>query len=129
MNKPNSLSIDIVTEIPPVNAPGQAAAVCVFADEPRAPGDAARLGEELARACERALQDGEFEGEAETALMLRVQGANGGGGVRTAPVVIAAEHARAAGTGQATRPPLVSRVRATLGSHDARSARRCARDR
>ena len=77
MNKPNSLSIDIATELPPENAPGQAAAVCVFADEPRAPTDAARLDEELRRACEQALQDGEFDGEAETALMLRVQAAGG----------------------------------------------------
>ncbi|HEX7177138.1 MAG TPA: leucyl aminopeptidase [Pyrinomonadaceae bacterium] len=82
MNKPNSLSIRIATEIPPENPPGQAAAVCVFADEPRAPGDAARLDEVLGRVCQQAVRDGEFDGEAETALMLRVRGAGGSDGVR-----------------------------------------------
>ena len=77
MNNPGNLTIDILTEVPNEDSASQAVAVCVFAEEPHLAG-AGRLNGHLRQACEQAISEGEFKGEAETSLLLRVGGADGG---------------------------------------------------
>lgn len=68
MTEQTGLHVDVKTKI----EDAEAVALCVFTDEPRLP-DAGKLGEALRKACERALSEGEFKGEAETSLILRAK--------------------------------------------------------
>jgi leucyl aminopeptidase len=78
MTTQHGLKIEIgAAAVPSLDArAGAAIALGVFADEPRLP-DAARLDPHLRRACEQAVADGEFKGEADTTLALRVQTPDG----------------------------------------------------
>ncbi|MCA1593096.1 MAG: leucyl aminopeptidase [Acidobacteria bacterium] len=76
MRNPNSLNVEIVTEIPPSIAPSEAVALCVFTDEPRLQG-VESLGGSLRRTCEQLAGDGEFKGEEGTLNLIHTQGEAG----------------------------------------------------
>jgi leucyl aminopeptidase len=80
MKHENALTIETTTEIPPP-LPGEALAVCVFTDEPRALGRQVEAAHGLA---DLLLHDGEFKGEEGTSLLLHTADAGGGTTTTTA---------------------------------------------
>jgi leucyl aminopeptidase len=74
----STLIIETSTELPQ-SAAGEAVAVCVFTDEPRA--DFA-VNDELRDIVDKLARDGEFKGEAETYTLLHTTSANGDGARR-----------------------------------------------
>lgn len=69
----NTLTIEINNELPQ-SAPGEAVALCVFTDEPRA---GFAFDGELRDTVERLARTGEFKGAAETASLFHLTNANG----------------------------------------------------
>ncbi len=76
MMNTNNLRVEIIDALAITDDQSRAVAVAVFTDEPRLP-DAEKLDDELSRFCAQAVTDGEFKGEAETALLLRASSASG----------------------------------------------------
>ena len=76
-NQPTPI-IEIKSGLAPP-AEGEAVAVCVFTDEPRA---GLAPGDELQPIVDKLIRDGEFKGEAETSLLLHTASLNGGGARR-----------------------------------------------
>ena len=77
MSRQTSLLVEAGAALPSTTPASVTVAVGVFADEPRV-ASAEALGGELRALCERAVADGEFKGEAETALLIHAPGGEGG---------------------------------------------------
>jgi leucyl aminopeptidase len=73
-----TLSIEVKPELERLSG-GEAVAVCVFTDEPRV---SPNLDGDLRRVVEGLVRDGEFKGEAESALLLHAANVNGPGARR-----------------------------------------------
>jgi len=78
MTNQTTPSIEIKSELAPP-AEGEAVAVCIFTDEPRA---GLAPGSELLPIVDNLIRDGEFKGEAETSLLLHAASLNGDGARR-----------------------------------------------
>ena len=109
MYKPATFEIDIADMLPPL-ATASAAALCVFADEPRVA--SACADDDLTRAGNELLRGGEFDGKEDTALLCHV--ADAGGGARR--LLLVGLGARADFT------PLVLRRAAGAALREARAA-------
>ncbi|HEX8117551.1 MAG TPA: leucyl aminopeptidase [Pyrinomonadaceae bacterium] len=79
MSRETSLAVELGAALPATDGAGGAAAVGVFADEPRLP---ETLDGGLRELCERVTNEGEFEGEEGTTLLIHAPAAEGGGARR-----------------------------------------------
>src|SRR5829696_4564625 len=75
MSRQTSLAVELGAALPATDGAGGAAAVGVFADEPRLP---EALGGDLRELCERVTSEGEFKGEEETTLLIHAPAGDGG---------------------------------------------------
>ena len=112
MNRETSLTVELGAAPPATNEAGSAAAVGLFADEPRLP---ETLGGDLRELCERVTSGGEFDGEEETTLLIHAPAGEGRGGVRRVLLV-------GLGT-RADFDPAAARRAAAAAVRAARSAR------
>jgi leucyl aminopeptidase len=78
MTNQTTPSIEIKSELAPP-AEGEAVAVCIFTDEPRA---WLTQGEELQPIVDKLIRDGEFKGEADSSLLFHAASLNGDGARR-----------------------------------------------
>src|SRR5215207_958272 len=75
MSRQTSLTVELGAALPAAGGAGGAAAVGVFADEPRLP---EALDGHLRELCERVTSEGEFRGEEETTLLIHAPAGDGG---------------------------------------------------